>query len=427
MLLTVWGINHKTVPAAIRENYSISRDNAASGLSRLGEWTGIREAVILSTCNRTEIYAVLSSKEDMPVLHRFFLMLSGQNEAKKEYFYTKTGQDCIRHLFEVASGLDSMILGESQILNQIKKAYTMALSEGATRTILNTLFHRAVRTGKRVRAETGISTKAVSVSYAAVQMAEQKLGGLTGKRAVVFGAGEAAALTARHFTSHGVSQLIVANRHLDKARELAESFHGEAVVISDALEKAVDADVFITATGATQYILKLYDMIQFMERRREKPLVIVDIAVPADVDPRVGQIRNVTLYNMDSLNEKVEENKGFREEEADKARRIIEEEVASLEDRFHYLSTRPVMVSLSDRAEFIRKREMEKAFGKMPELSEEERRRINQMTRHIVRKILREPMMRLSRNAGTDKEPAERKAVAHVFHLAEDKGEKLEE
>lgn len=426
MQLTVWGINHKKVPLEIREIYSISKENAESGLSHLAEWEGIREAVIVSTCNRTEIYAVLSDKEKLDTLRKFFLMLSGAAEAPEEYFYTYTGEEAIRHLFEVAGGMDSMILGESQILNQLKDAYTRSLAIGATGTILNTLFHRAVRTGKRVRAETGIGSGAVSVSYAAVKMAEERLGNLTGRKAVVFGAGEAAKLAVTHFMSHGVSRLVVANRHVDKAKELAEPFHGEGVSLSEALDHALDADVFITSTGATQYILKSYPMISFMQKRGEKPLLIIDIAVPADVEPDVGNIRNITLLNLDVLSDTIEENKEKRRREAEKAKKIIEEEIRSIMDRFQYLSTRPVMVSLSEKAEFIRKRELGKAISKIDGLTEKDERVLRDMTKTIVRKILREPMIRLNEKAGTDQENLEKLAVTHLFRLKVEKGEDFE-
>ena len=198
MVLAVLGLNHKTVSVDIREKFSISEESARDGLLHLSEQEGIKEAVVLSTCNRTEIYAVLKDEEDKEELYHFFLTLSGNSKAEKEYFFFYTGTECIRHLFRVVSGLDSMVLGESQILNQIKTAYTGALAVHATRTILNTLFHRAITTGKRVRTETRISTSAVSVSYAAVKMAEKILGSLEGKKALVFGAGDAAELLVKH-------------------------------------------------------------------------------------------------------------------------------------------------------------------------------------------------------------------------------------
>ena len=298
MVLAVLGLNHKTVSVDIREKFSISEESAQEGLLHLSEQEGIKEAVVLSTCNRTEIYAVLKEEEDKEELYRFFLTLSGNSKAEKEYFFFYTGTECIRHLFRVVSGLDSMVLGESQILNQIKTAYTGALAVHATRTILNPLFHRAITTGKRVRTETRISTSAVSVSYAAVKMAEKILGSLERKKALVFGAGDAAELLVKHLQGRGLREVVVTNRHPKRAEELARKFDGTTLPFHEAVASAEDVDVFITATGATQYIVKAWDVRNLMMKRNNKPLVVIDIAVPCDVEPEVGNIKNVTLCNI---------------------------------------------------------------------------------------------------------------------------------
>ena len=323
MQLVVLGLNHKTVSVDIREQFAISEESARSGLRHLDEQEGIEEAVVLSTCNRTEIYAVLKNGAARKTLYQFFLALSGNSEAKKEYFFYFEGEACIRHLFEVASGLDSMVIGESQILNQIKTAYTMALSEKATKTILNTLFHRAITTGKRVRTETRISYSAVSVSYAAVKLAEKILGGLDDRTAMVFGAGEAAELLVKNLMGKGLKKVIVTNRHMDKAEDLASKIHGEAVPFHSALSHADDVDIIVTATGASQYIVKAWDVRNLMMRRGSRPLVAIDIAVPCDIEPEVGNIRNVTLYNIDDLQEIVANNIRFREEEVEAFRNVI--------------------------------------------------------------------------------------------------------
>lgn len=426
MQLVVLGLNHKTVSVDIREQFAISEESARSGLHHLDEQNGIQEAVVLSTCNRTEIYAVLKDKSAKKTLEKFFLALSGNNEAKKEYFFYFEGEECIRHLFEVASGLDSMVIGESQILNQIKTAYTMALSEKATKTILNTLFHRAITTGKRVRTETRISYSAVSVSYAAVKLAEKILGSLSEKTAMVFGAGEAAELLVKNLQGKGLKKVIVTNRHLDKAEELAKKIDGEAVPFSNALSHADEVDIMITATGASQYIVKAWDVRNLMMRRGTKPLVAIDIAVPCDIEPEVGNIRNVTLYNIDHLQEIVANNIRFRKEEAERAKVIVEEEIKSIEDRFRYLSTRPVMVSLSDKAEEIRQRELRRGLSKIEGLTDEDIRVLSHMTHMIVRKILREPMIQLNEFAGTEWESRDKKAVARLFKLDVRKEQELE-
>lgn len=417
MQLVVLGLNYKTVPINIREQFAISPESARCGLHHLDEQDAIQEMVVLSTCNRTEIYAVLRDASAKEALMKTFLALSGNREAKDEYFFYFEGEACIRHLFEVVSGLDSMVIGESQILNQIKTAYTMALSEKATKTILNTLFHRAITTGKRVRTETQISTSAVSVMYAAVKLAEKILGGLEERTAMVFGAGEAAELLVKNLQGKGLKNVLIANRHIEKAEELAEKIGGKAVPFKGALSHAEDVDIIVTATGATQYIVKAWDVQNLMAKRDSKPLVAIDIAVPCDIEPEVGHIRNVTLYNIDDLQDIVDSNIRFREGEAERAKVIIEEEIQSIEDRFTYLSTRPVMVSLSDKAEEIRQRELRHGLAKIDGLTEEDKRVLQHMTHMIVRKILREPMMHLNEFAGTEWEAADKSAVTRLFKL----------
>ena len=417
MQLVVLGLNYKTVPINIREQFAISPESARCGLHHLDEQDAIQEMVVLSTCNRTAIYAVLRDASAKEALRKTFLALSGNREAKDEYFFYFEGEACIRHLFEVVSGLDSMVIGESQILNQIKTAYTMALSEKATKTILNTLFHRAITTGKRVRTETQISTSAVSVMYAAVKLAEKILGGLEERTAMVFGAGEAAELLVKNLQGKGLKNVLIANRHIEKAEELAEKIGGKAVPFKGALSHAEDVDIIVTATGATQYIVKAWDVQNLMAKRDSKPLVAIDIAVPCDIEPEVGHIRNVTLYNIDDLQDIVDSNIRFREGEAERAKVIIEEEIQSIEDRFTYLSTRPVMVSLSDKAEEIRQRELRHGLAKIDGLTEEDKRVLQHMTHMIVRKILREPMMHLNEFAGTEWEAADKSAVTRLFKL----------
>lgn len=419
MQWAVLGLNHKTVPVEIREKFSMPQESIKNGLRHLEDLPGISEAVVLSTCNRTEMYAVLSSTEAKESLRRFFLTLSGTTEAdvKPGYFYYFEGKDCIRHLFEVVSGLDSMVLGESQILNQVKTAYTMALEAKATATILNTLFHRAIMTGKRVRTETQISYNAVSVSYAAVQMAQKILGSLEDRTALIVGAGETAELTVKNLQGKGLRRVVVTNRHLERAQELALKMGGRAVPFASAYEAADTADIVITSTGATQYIIKPWEVRQLMARRKNRPIVVIDIAVPRDTDPEVGSIRGVTLINIDDLQQIVEDNIRFREGEAERAKAIIEEEIASIEERFQYLSTRPVMVSLSDKAAHIREREQRKALSKIEGLTEEDIRIIDHMTRMIVRKLLREPMIRLAAAAGTPQERLTKEQVERIFQL----------
>ena len=418
MQLVVLGLNHKTVSVEIREKFAIPVDHINEGLHHLEDYDGINEAVVLSTCNRAEIYAVVDDGDKaLPELKEFFLALSGNDEAKDEYFYYYQDKKCIHHLFMVASSLDSLVVGEGQILSQVKKAYAMAREARATSTILNTLFHRAITTGKRVRTETRIAFNAVSVSYAAVQLALKIFGTLEHSNALIFGAGQMAELTARNLLGKGINKIYVANRHFDKAEALAQSVGGQAVGFKEAFRKANDVDIVVTSTGAPHYVVKPWETQLFMSKRKGRALVIIDIAVPRDVDPDVADIKGVELYNIDDLEAVVEDNIKEREFEAVHAEQIIDEEVASILERFQYLSCQPVMAFLANKAEKIRRRELKRAMVKLPDISDDEARVIEHMSHMIVRKLLREPMTKLNNSAKTDKEQYYIDAVTDLFKL----------
>lgn len=273
MQLICFGLNHKTAPVAVREQFAIPKSAVRQGLANLGDYDGVNEAVVLSTCNRSEIYAVVeSAADDLASLKQFFFDLAGNEEDIDAYLYTYMDEDCVRHLFRVAASLDSLVLGEGQILSQVKEAYALAREASATSTVLNTLMHRAIKTGKRVRAETRIQYNSVSVSYAAVELASEKLGGLEGRHALIFGAGKMAELTAQHLVAHGISLIYVANRHMERAAELAARFGGEAIPFEGALRHSLDADVIVTSTGAPHYVVKAWETQQFMTKRRGRPV-----------------------------------------------------------------------------------------------------------------------------------------------------------
>lgn len=418
MQLMVIGLNHKTAPVEVRERFSIGKEGVRKGLDHLEEYEDIHEAVILSTCNRSEMYAVVEdAKTDLSIVKQYLFDVVGAEEDIDAYLYVHEGEACVRHLFAVSSSLDSLVLGEGQILSQVKGAYAMAREAGTTSTVLNTLFHRAIATGKRVRTETRIAYNSVSVSYAAVELAKVELKGLEGRRALIFGAGKMAELTAQHLKSHGIGKIYVANRHISRARHLAADIGGEAVPFDGALKHALDVDVIVTSTGAPHYVVKTWETKQLMMKRKGRPLFFIDIAVPRDVDPEVGNLSGVTLYNIDDLEAVVDVHKQKREEEALMARQIIEEEICSIMERFKYLSFRPVMALLSDRAERIRAREIKRAASKLPDLEPEEWRAVDHMTKMIVRKLLRMPMMKLNASAGTEQEAFYIDAMRALFKL----------
>ena len=418
MQLMMLGLNHKTAPVEVRERFSLPKQAVRQGLANMGAYEGISELVVLSTCNRSELYAVLDDAEaDRAALKQFLFDLTGNEENIDEYLYEFVDEACVRHLFRVASSLDSLVLGEGQILSQVKEAYALAREMGTTSTVINTVFHRAIACGKRVRTETRIAYNSVSVSYAAVELARKELGELSSASALIFGAGKMAELTAQHLLARGVQKIYVANRHLEKAEILAEEFNGEAVPWEEALKCAVHVDVVVTSTGAPHYVVKPWETQQLMTKRKGRPLFFIDIAVPRDVDPEVASIKGVTLYNIDSLEAVVDEHVQERREEAKGAKKIVEEEVQALSRRFQYLSFQPIMALLSERCERIRKRELRRVAPKLPDLTEEEWRQVEQMSRMIVRKILRMPMMKLNASAGTDSEEFYIDAMRALFKL----------
>ena len=414
MRLKVAGLNYKTAPVEVREKFSVCLKSIKRGLEHLDDYDGLNEAVMLSTCNRSEIYSVTEDGCEDSV-RQFLNDLVGGAENFEKYLYEFEGEDCVRHLFYVSASLDSLVLGEGQILSQVKDAYSIAKSVGATNTILNTLFHKAITVGKTVRSETKIAYNSVSISSAAVDLAEKKLFGLKNKNALIFGAGKMARLTAQHLISHGVKKIFTANHHFDRAKEMAEKIGGEAVTWEDALFFADNVDVIITSTGAPHYVIKFWQTQQLMTRRGGREIFFIDIAVPRDVDPEVSNIKGVTLYNIDDLESVVESHKQARLTEAKEAEKIIEEFVEMTMTRFKYLKFQPLMADVSKRAEKIRRREVHRIENKLSNFSEEDKKLVEHMTKMIVRKILRFPMMKLNASAGTGEEKFYTDAVSALF------------
>lgn len=418
MQLLVLGLNHKTAPVEVRERFSLSESKIKAGLRNLENYVEISEAVILSTCNRSEIYVVLEdSQEGLSVTKQFFFDLANNVEDVDTYLYSYTDKECIEHLFRVSASLDSLIIGEGQILSQVKNAYAIAREIDTTSTVLNTLFHRAIAVGKRVRTETRIAFSAVSVSYAAVELAKKIFGDLSQSRVLLLGAGKMGELTATHLVSSGAKCVIVANRHYERAVELAKKFKGSAITFEHAMECAETVDIIITSTGAPHYIIKEWETKTLMRKRKGKKMFFIDIAVPRDVAPEVADIPGVNLYNIDDLEAVVDSNMRIREQEAQEAEMIIQKEVEMLLDKFQYLAFRPVMELLTDKANDIRQRAVKRAFAKLPALTEADRRVVENMSKLIVRKILREPMVQMNNAAGTGNEQYYIDAMRDLFKL----------
>ncbi|MDR3566262.1 MAG: glutamyl-tRNA reductase [Negativicutes bacterium] len=420
MPLVVLGLNHKTAPVAVRECFSFSEEQIKQGLKHLDEYDGILECVILSTCNRTEMYAAVDDADDaLPVLQKFLERMNAAPGTINQYIFYHTEEDCIRHLFRVVSSLDSLVVGEGQILSQVKKAYSLARDTGTTSTVLNTLFNRAIAVGKKVRTKTRIAYSAVSVSYAAVELARKIVGDLSQANVLILGAGEMSELTARHLVDCGVKTVFVSNRNYSRAAELADKFRGVAVPFEDFLKSAVEADIVITSTGAPHYIIRAWDVAHLMPKRQGRPLVFIDIAVPRDVEPEVEAIAGVRLFNIDDLEAVVESNMKERLVEAEAAEVLIEEELTEILAKFRYLAFRPTLANLTDKAERIRLREVKRALTKLPDATPEERRVLENMSKMLVRKLLRDPIININESAGTGKEHYYLDAVCQLFKLEE--------
>lgn len=423
MQLVVLGLNHKTATVEIRECFSISEEQIKKALSRIresGEQGEIEECVILSTCNRTELYAVVENSEKaLPAIRRMLTGMAGSPVDAGDYLFYYTDEDCIRHLFRVASSLESLIVGEGQILSQVKKAYRIARDAGTTSTVLNTLFHRAITVGKKVRTQTRIAYSTLSVSYAAVELAKKKFGNLAASKVLILGAGEMSELTARHLVENGVQTVFVSNRHYDRAVQLAGRFNGIAVPFENFLNSAREADIIITSTGAPHYIITAWDVAHLMPKRQGAPLILIDIAVPRDVEPETGAIAGVNLYNIDDLEAVVESNLRGRAQEAEQAGELIEIEIKELLEKFRYLPFRPTLAQLADKAERIRQRELKRALTKLPEITAEERKVLEHMSRMLVRKLLRDPILGMHEAAAKGRETYYLDAVHALFNLEE--------
>lgn len=393
-MIVLVGLNHKTAPLAVREKIFAGCREDVNLLADLLSINGVREILHLATCNRVELVASIDETRAAVTALKSFLAKYGglTDDEASSCLYAYRGEEAIRHLFRVASSLDSLVMGEAQILGQVKDAYRRALAQNATGIALNRLMHRAFRTAKRVRTETGIAANPVSVSFAAVELAKKIFGTLSGKKTLVIGAGEMAELTCTHLIGNGAEDMTVANRSQAQAELLAEKYRGKAVGLDTLDEALCDADIVISSTGAPSYIVT-GDMIRrCLRKRKNRLLFLVDIAVPRDIDPAADGIENVYLYNIDDLQDIVDENMKNRRRESLKAQQIVGEEVAQYINWLKELEAVPTIVSLRSKAEGIVKMELEKASGWMGNLDNGNREKVEALVNGIVNKILHAPV-----------------------------------
>jgi len=417
--LLALGVSHKTAPLDLRERLSLTEGRAAGALRELTDVAGIHEAAAISTCNRTELYLVVS--DPVEAESTALGVLTRQADIRPTellgHLYSLRSGEAVRHLFRVTAGLDSMILGEAEIQGQVKRAYELALVEGGTGPILNRLFRGALAAGGRARDETGISEKNVSIPSVAVELARRALGDLAEKRVLVIGAGETAELLARALVSRGVATVFVANRHYDRAIGLAQRFDGNAVRFEELPEQLEQADIVVSATNSPHHIVERDDLEQVMATRGGRPLLLVDIAVPRDIEPACREIAGVSLHDIDDVQQIVARNAGGREAEARRAERLIDVEQDRFERWLASLEVVPTISALRERADEVVRRVLAENEGRWEDLSEADRERLNVMAKAIASRLLHEPTLRMKRSAGSDEAYLYVSALRELFGL----------
>jgi len=425
MHIIVSGLSHKTAPVEIREALNFPEHGLGEALNTLTSYSHINEGVILSTCNRTEIYAVAADIDSgRKNIISFLEDCHGLKDCRiEDYLYFHDSLAAVNHLFRVVSSLDSMVVGEAQILGQAKDAYASAFDAQATNLVLNRLFRQAFAVGKRVRTETDIGENAVSISYAAVQLAKKVFSDLTGKSVMIVGAGKMSELTAKHLLANGVSDVIITNRSFDKAVDMAKIFKGRAVEFDRLVDEMAGADIVISSTGAPNYVIDKEDMKAVMAKRRHRPIFLIDIAVPRDIDPETNNVDNVYLYDIDDLQSVVESNLAERSREAKGAEKIIKAEIQDFLAWQSSLEVVPTIAELRQKAERIRQGELEKITAKMADLSDEQKNALNALTSGIINKLLHEPMVRLKDSARHKEGYLYVDSLRHLFALGEDEDE----
>ena len=410
----VVGVNHFSAPIELRERLALCEDRVNGVLGSLRDSC---QAALLSTCNRMELYAVSSGKVTLHGLRRFFGSWGGISPADlSPYVYAYAGPEAVRHLFRVAAGLDSMVVGESQILGQVADALRMAELAGSGGKELDQLFTNAVRVGRRARAETAIARHGASIPGVAVGLAKQVLGSLKGRRVLIVGAGKAGMLSARALLGSGAAEAFVSNRTDQRSRELAADIGGTVIPFSSLGKVLTQVDVVVSGTGATEPVISFEHIARAMERRADAPLLLVDIAVPRDIEPTVAGIPGVHLYNIDRLKYMAQSNLHQRRSEVKRVEEIVEEAVGQLVSWWRSLPVLPTIREIQQAAEEVRERELARALRDLSHLGDEERQTVEMMSRAIVKKLLHHPIRSMKDTPGDEEYVA---VVRRLFNLPE--------
>ncbi len=424
-IITV-GLNYRTAPVEVRELFALAEKELPDALQGLIETTSIMECVIVATCNRTELYAVvdrhqLCGHHIRSFMEKWFNMPRAQFT---NHLYMYEDEKAIEHLFRVASGLDSMVIGETQILGQVKSAFLLAQSKKTTGTVFNMLFKQAITMAKRAHSETMIGEAAVSVSYAAVELGKQIFGRFNGKRVMIIGAGETGELAAKHLYANGADRVIVVNRTFERAAQLADKIGGVPCSMEEALHKLHDVDIVISSTGADGFVLNHQHVEKAMAGRKSRPMFMIDIAVPRDLDPAISNVENVFLYDIDDLEGIVESNLEQRRQEAAKIEVMIQEEKRLFDQWYKTLGVVPLIRALQTKAADIHEETMVSMSNKLPDLEEHELKVIRKLTKSIVNQMLQDPILRIKEMAGEKKGDEAMDMFVKLFALEEELSQK---
>jgi glutamyl-tRNA reductase len=391
--IVLLGLNHQTAPVELRECIAIPKNDTADALLALIRHEAIDEVVVLSTCNRVEVLMVTeNAAAAVDAATNFIAEFNRIPRARFENsLYAREGSDAVKHLFKVAASLDSMILGEPQILGQIKEAYNTATQHKTTGVILNRLMHRAFFVAKKIRSETGIGDRAVSVSYAAIELGKKIFDTLEGRKALLVGAGEMAELAVEHLIRHKAGKLYVANRTFERAVKLATQFNGQPIQLEELSDILHDVDIIISSTGSSGYVIRPKQVKQIMHSRKNRPLFFIDIAVPRDIDPAINRLNNVYVYDIDDLQGVIEENIEDRKKEAVKGERLIDEAVIRFRNWYDNLQIVPTIVDLRKKFDSIAAAELEKTVPALGPLSDKEREALHKMIASMINKMMHDP------------------------------------
>ena len=419
MSVVVVGLSHKTAVTECRAKFTFPEQTIPGALAKLVTYTGVQESLIVSTCNRVEIYAsVKDAAEGTESIKRFITDHHGLSRSDLDQsLYVYTEAEGVQHVFRVASSLDSLVVGEPQILGQLKDAFDIALQAKTTSTVLNKLLKKSISVAKRVRTETKLAEGAVNISYAAVELAKKIFGSLEGKSVMLLGAGEMAELAARHLMNNKVEKIMVANRTFERAEELAREFKGDAIRFEHFPGTLVMADILICSTGAQKPVVT-YDMVkQAARERRYRPLFLIDISMPPNIDAECDRIDGVYLYNIDALQGVVDTNVQGRQQEAERAEEIVRQEVETYLQWERSLDAVPTIVDLREKVEDIRKRELEKTLCQLNGVSDDQKRAVDALSSAIVNKIVHAPMVVLKQAAANPDETDTISIARKLFNL----------